>query len=107
MSVLSNYGGYMDIISTADLRKKEIINLCDGARLGYACDFEFDKCSAQITGLIIEIDSGFLGLGADRGEVIPWCKVECIGEDTILVNLTSNEMSNLCRKRKKKPFDFK
>ena len=44
----------MNIISTADLRKKEIINLCDGVRLGFSSDFEFDKCTAQITGLIIE-----------------------------------------------------
>ena len=28
--------------STAQLREKEIINLCDGMRLGYADDFEFD-----------------------------------------------------------------
>ena len=50
----------MNIISTEDLRKKEIINLCDGSRLGYACDFEFDKCNAQIVGLIVERSSGFL-----------------------------------------------
>ena len=52
----------MDIISTEELRKKEIINLCDGARLGYACDFEFNKCTAQIVGLIVEEGGGFLGL---------------------------------------------
>ena len=28
--------------STADLRKLEIVNVCDGARLGYAGDFEFE-----------------------------------------------------------------
>ena len=96
----------MDIISTADLRKKEIINLCDGARLGYACDFEFNKCSSEITAIILEGDSGFLGLGAGEGNIIPWCKVECIGEDTILVNLTQQELNACCRKKKKKPFDF-
>ena len=32
--------------STAELRNLEIVNLCDGARLGYACDFEFDNSRA-------------------------------------------------------------
>lgn len=96
----------MNIISTAELRKKEIINLCDGARLGYACDFEFDKCSAQITGLVLECEGGFLGLGPCNKVIIPWCKIQCIGEDTVLVNFDSHEFNNLCNKKKKKLFDF-
>ena len=32
----------MNICSTEDIRKKEIINLCDGARLGCATDFEIN-----------------------------------------------------------------
>ena len=95
----------MNIISTSDLRSKEIINLCDGARLGYARDFEFDKCTAQITSLILEKGTGFLGLGSSDRFLIPWCKIECIGEDTILVNFTSQELNNCCKKRKKKFFD--
>ena len=94
----------MDIISTEDLRQKEIINLCDGARLGYACDFEFNKCTAQIVALIVERGSGFLGLGVGDYTTIPWCKIECIGEDTILVKFTSAELQSFCRKKKKKLF---
>ena len=92
----------MDIISTYDLRKKEIINLCDGARLGYACDFEFDKCTATITGIIIESGGGFLGIFNSEHIVIPWCKIECIGEDTILVRFQSHELDGLCKRKKKK-----
>jgi YlmC/YmxH family sporulation protein len=95
----------MDIISTEELRKKEIINLCDGARLGYACDFEFNKCTAQIVGLIVEKSGGFLGLGSGETAVIPWCKIECIGEDTIRVRFNSLELQGFCRKKKKKVFD--
>ena len=94
----------MDIISTEELRTKEIINLCDGARLGYACDFEFNKCTAEIVGLIVEKNGGFLGLGAGESVLIPWCKIECIGEDTILVKFTSTELQSFCRKKKKKLF---
>ena len=92
----------MIIISTADLRKKEIINLCDGVRLGFSSDFEFDKCTAQITGLIIESSSGFLCLGKPDIIVIPWSRIECIGEDTILVNYTSHELQCFCKRRSKK-----
>lgn len=96
----------MDIISTTELRRKEIINLCDGSRLGFACDFEFDRCSAQITGLILEQQTGFLGLGASERVIIPWCKIQCIGEDTILVNFTSHELNSFCKKKKKKLFEL-
>lgn len=95
----------MDIISTEELRKKEIINLCDGARLGYACDFEFNKCTAQIVGLIVEKSSGFLGLSASDSALIPWSQIECIGEDTILVKFNSNELQGFCTKKKKKFFE--
>lgn len=93
----------MDIISTVDLRKKEIINLCDGGKLGYACDFEFNKCSAQIVALVLNKGSGFFGIGADSF-IIPWNKIECIGEDTILVNISSGELScgsSECKKKKR------
>jgi YlmC/YmxH family sporulation protein len=99
-------GENMDIISTTELRRKEIINLCDGSRLGFACDFEFDRCSAQITGLILEQQTGFLGLCAGERVIIPWCKIQCIGEDTILVNFTSHELNSFCKKKKKKLFEF-
>ena len=86
----------MDIISTTELRRKEIINLCDGSRLGFACDFE----------LILEQQTGFLGLGAGERVIIPWCKIQCIGEDTILVNFTSHELNSFCKKKKKTLFEF-
>ena len=94
----------MNVISTADLRKKEIINLCDGARLGYACDFEFDKCSAQIVGLLLEKNCGFLGLGGGEMYLVPWCDIECIGEDTILVNFDPKSVSSCNSKKKRSGF---
>ena len=68
-------------------------------------NFEFNKCTAQIVGLIVEKSSGFLGLGASDTAVIPWCKIECIGEDTILVKFSSSEFQSFCRKRTKKFFE--
>ncbi len=79
--------------STADLRKLEIINLCDGARLGCATDFEFDKDDARILALVIAGSEGFLGMGKGEDLVIPWNCIECFGEDTVLVRLSPQELS--------------
>lgn len=93
--------------STAELRNLEIINLCDGARLGYACDFEFDREDARILALVIPGSCGFFGWGKEDDIVIPWHMIECIGEDTILVKLTPQELSCcVCTHRKGKRSRF-
>ena len=87
--------------STADFRRLEIINLCDGARLGCACDFEFDCEDAQILALVIHGSGGFLGFGREDDLIIPWDNIECIGEDTILVKVNTGELSKCCGEKKK------
>jgi YlmC/YmxH family sporulation protein len=87
-------GGEMPHCTTVSLRKKEIINLCDGSRLGFATEFEFDPKCATLTSLMVSRGGcGFLGLGKPEYLFIPWCKIECIGEDTILVRLTQSDIS--------------
>ena len=88
--------------TTVSLQKKEIINLCDGSRLGYATDFEFDpKCASILSLMVPRRGCGFLGLGKTEYLFIPWNKIECFGEDTILVRLTPCEAealtSTVCR----------
>ncbi len=90
----------MNICSTADIRKKEIINLCDGSRLGFATDFEISVCDAKITALIVPCGTWF-SFGRNESIIIPWENIECIGEDTILVKLESIKRSEDRRKNKK------
>lgn len=88
---------------TAELRRLEVVNLCDGARLGYAGDFEFEtdgEC-ARITALVICGSGGFLGFGREDDLVIPWCRVECIGEDAVLVRLTPQELGGCACERRR------
>ena len=95
----------MERFNTCDLRNKEVINLCDGTRLGCPSDFIIDSCNGKITALVIECPSGFLGLGHSNDLIIPWEKIECIGEDAILVRLTPSEC--ICddgRRKKRKNF---
>jgi YlmC/YmxH family sporulation protein len=89
----------MNVCSTEDIRKKEIINLCDGARLGCATDFEISLCDAKITALIIQSGAWFC-FGKGDKLVIPWENIECIGEDTILVKMESVKQSPSKSKRK-------
>ena len=90
--------------TTMDLREKEVINLCAGARLGFVCDFEFDACDGRITALIIPGEKGLFGGCKTKDIIIPWCKIECLGEDTILVKLEPNEYCRLPEKKKKREF---
>lgn len=70
----------------SELRRKEIINVCDGARLGCVCDLELDDCTGQICSLIVPGPARLWGLIRGSDElVIPYCKIQKIGDDVILV----------------------
>lgn len=71
-----------------ELRRKEVINICDGARLGGICDLEMDACTGAILTIVVPGPSLFFGLlhGSDE-LVIPFCKIKKIGEDVILVEI--------------------
>ena len=94
----------MERFSTCDLREKDVINLCDGSRLGCPNDFEFNTCDGKITAIIVNRPGGFLGLGRSNDLVIPWSKIECIGEDAILVRLPSEELFQTHEKKRKSHF---
>lgn len=76
----------MPATTFCDLRQKEVINICDGARLGRICDLELDECSGVICSIIVPGPSRCFGLiQGDRELVIPFCNIKRIGEDVILV----------------------
>ena len=70
----------------SELRRKEIINVCDGARLGCANDLELDDCTGVISAIIVPGPARLMGLLRSSEEiVIPYCKIQKIGDDVILV----------------------
>lgn len=81
-------------LTTSALECMEVINLCDGGKLGFPTALEFCADDGRITALLIPRENGFLNLGRSEHYRIPWCRIECIGEDTILVKLTSAELSS-------------
>ncbi len=95
----------MKFANTAYLRDKEVISLCDGARLGCPEDFEVDISCGKIIAMIVVGEAGLFGFGKCDEYVIPWDKIHCIGEDTILVKLEPSELRCCLRepRDKKKP----
>jgi len=72
-----------------ELRRKEVINICDGARLGCIADLELDDCTGCISAIVVPGQSRMFGLlKSDEELVIPYCKIRKIGDDVILVEFT-------------------
>ncbi len=69
-----------------DLRCKEVINICDGKRLGFPFDVEVDADTGHIVAIIVLGPPKYWGIfGKGCEHVVPWCDVRRIGEDLIIV----------------------
>ncbi|MDD3229516.1 MAG: YlmC/YmxH family sporulation protein [Oscillospiraceae bacterium] len=70
-----------------EMRRKEVINIRDGTRLGNVCDIEIDTVTASVLSLVIYGKLRFFGLfGREDDRVIPWSDIRIIGEDIVLVD---------------------
>ena len=75
------------------LQEKEVINICDGRRLGCVCDLEMDTISGKIYTLIIpECGSKWNFFGKERAFFVPWRCIRRIGDDIILVEVDGEEI---------------
>lgn len=84
------------------LKCKEVVNVCDGARLGFVSDVEVDTCNGCILAIIVPCKSKYFGLIGSREDfVIPWRCIKRIGDDIILVE---GDLNNFCLPRPKREF---
>lgn len=75
-----------------DMGYKEVIDLRDGARLGYVGDVEIDLETGGVRSLVIPGRLRLFGLlGREEERVVPWADIEKIGEDIILVRTETPE----------------
>jgi len=70
-------------ISYNDLRNKEVINLCDGSKMGRITDVVFNSDSGKVVGIVVPGEKRFF---KKAGEIfIPLEKVRRIGDDVIFI----------------------
>ena len=71
-----------------DFRKKEVINIKDGSRLGFVQDVTADLKTGTIKEIIVPGDNKLFGLFSNNEEiVIPWNAIKCISDELILVDI--------------------
>lgn len=77
------------ICSLAELKDKDIINICNGENLGYADDVCLDTKTAAVTGIVIYGKPRYFGIfGTRERNIIGYEYIRLIGKDVILVELT-------------------
>lgn len=87
-----------------DLRAKEVINLSDGARLGYVNDVLIDLDCGRVIAIVIPGECILWGLlGREDDYIVPWENIEKIGEDIILIRWDTPRR----RKEKERRWFFK
>lgn len=86
----------------SELRRKEVISAVDGARIGYVDDIIVDTKTACVVAFVIFGGFFLFGIfGKKEDYIIPWEKIELIGEDAIII---SSKISKNEKKPKKRLF---
>lgn len=71
-----------------DFKRKEVINITDGKRLGFVQDVTADFKTGTIREIIVPGNTKFFNFFSSKDElIIPWSSIKTIGEDIILVEL--------------------
>ena len=72
-----------------DFRRKEVINITDGKRLGFVQDVCADLETGKITSIIVPGSTNKMlnFFSSENDIIIEWEKIRCIGEDLILVEI--------------------
>ncbi len=90
----------MRIYDLCEISRKDVINLCDGKCLGYVSDVRF-TCEGRVVSIVVPKNSSMFTFGKSENIVIPFEKIECIGQDAILVRVSLDECCiDNCEKEK-------
>lgn len=85
-------------IRICELSQKEVINICDGQRLGYVSDVIFDVCTGCITDIIIPGPCKIWGImGRDHEYIINFKCIKQIGNEVVLVEVETEKVFFKCK----------
>ena len=80
-----------------ELREKEVVNVCDGERLGNICDIDFEERTGRICTLVIPGPCKIFGIiGRDSEYLIPYECVKRIGSDVVRVEIEAAKCLHKC-----------
>ena len=80
-----------------ELREKEVVNVCDGERLGNICDIDFEERTGRICTLVIPGPCKIFGIiGRDSEYLIPYECGKRIGADVVLVEIEATKCLHKC-----------
>jgi YlmC/YmxH family sporulation protein len=73
----------------SELKQKEVINICDGKRLGGIVDLEIECETGRLLAIVVPTPFSLAAVfrGDPSGHVIPWASVVKIGDDAVLVQV--------------------
>ncbi|MCC8015034.1 MAG: YlmC/YmxH family sporulation protein [Eubacterium sp.] len=76
-----------------DIRKKEVINIFDGTRLGFVSDVILDETNGRIKKLIVPAPAKLLGLYSGGKEYkIGWDDIKVVGDDFLVIDADPNSL---------------
>ncbi|MEE1219894.1 MAG: YlmC/YmxH family sporulation protein [Ruminococcus sp.] len=84
-----------------DLKHKEVISANDGTRIGFVDDVIVDTKTACVVSIVIFGGYSIFGLfGSCEDYVIPWEKIELIGEDIIIISCNTPKPQKRAKNRR-------
>lgn len=76
-------------LTFCELRAKEVVNMCDGKRLGNIIDLVYDSTCGRVLGLVVPAEKTLFSFFKNNSVIfIPYNRIRKIGKDIILVELT-------------------
>lgn len=76
------------ICRVSELRDKQVVCSKSGITLGPVCDIIIDTDCGKLNSIVIFGGCRYFGIiGREEDIVIPWCDIDVIGPDTVLVSI--------------------
>ncbi len=69
-----------------ELKDKQVVSVKDGSVIGLLADIEIDAETGKLISIVVSSKSGFSVFSRNNETVVPWDKIEVIGNDSVLVN---------------------
>lgn len=91
-----------------DLKCKEVINICNGFRMGFVNDVLINAATGCVVAIIVPGPCRFWGLFGSEGDfIIPWESIRKFGDDIILVEVDCHKCLEKRRRKSNRDCDTK